>query len=169
MNDETQPLRSPSVQIAVSRTPVDSPDRSLPRVFPKWLKVAKLWFQGKALVVMHCHTVDRGKLRLCFAEEDKRKAQVFSFAAVMLAAATTILLLWISYAQAAFQTTMSKRDEGASACPSSTQCMHNHQPSVKRGAYCDMQWASQKLSKGLCSSSSLHLPCLLRRTGWSSG
>lgn len=45
------------------------------------------------------------------AGEDKRKAQTLSFAAVALAAATTFLLLWISYAQAAFQTTMAKRDE----------------------------------------------------------
>ena len=48
----------------------------------------------------------------CAAGEDKRKAQAFAFAAVLLAAATTFLLLRISYAQAAFQTTMSKRDEG---------------------------------------------------------
>lgn len=48
----------------------------------------------------------------CNAEEDKRTAQAFSLAAVLLAAATTYLLLRISYAQAAFQTTMSKRDEG---------------------------------------------------------
>ncbi|KAA6422215.1 MAG: ABC transporter [Trebouxia sp. A1-2] len=89
MDDEKKPLRSPAMQIAVSRTPVENPDRSLLRVFPKWLKVAKLWFQ----------------------REDKRKAQAFAFAAVLLAAATTYLLLRISYAQAAFQTTMSKRDE----------------------------------------------------------
>ncbi|KAL3153965.1 hypothetical protein ABBQ32_013522 [Trebouxia sp. C0010 RCD-2024] len=89
MNDEKQPLRPPAVQIAVSRTPTDSPDRSLLKTFPKWLKVAKLWFQ----------------------REDKRKAQAFSLAAVLLAAASTFLLLRISYAQAAFQTTMSKRDE----------------------------------------------------------
>ena len=48
MNDEKKPLRSPAVQIAVSRTPVESPDRSLPRVFPKWLKVAKLWYQRES-------------------------------------------------------------------------------------------------------------------------
>ncbi len=52
----------------------------------------------------------------CTAGEDKRKAQAFSFAAVLLAAATTYLLLRISYAQAAFQTTMSKRDEGSVTC-----------------------------------------------------
>ncbi|DBB06377.1 hypothetical protein WJX77_005903 [Trebouxia sp. C0004] len=89
MDDEKKPLQPPAMQIAVSRAPVENPDRSLLRVFPKWLKVAKLWFQ----------------------REDKRKAQAFSFAAVLLAAATTYLLLRISYAQAAFQTTMSKRDE----------------------------------------------------------
>ena len=48
------------------------------------------------------------------AGEDKRKAQAFSLAAILLAAASTFLLLRISYAQAAFQTTMSKRDEGES-------------------------------------------------------
>lgn len=47
MDDEKKPLRSPAMQIAVSRTPVENPDRSLLRVFPKWLKVAKLWFQRK--------------------------------------------------------------------------------------------------------------------------
>lgn len=52
----------------------------------------------------------------CTAGEDKRKAQAFAFAAVLLAAATTYLLLRISYAQAAFQTTMSKRDEGSVTC-----------------------------------------------------
>lgn len=46
MSEEKQPLRSSMVQIAVSGTPVDvNPDRSLLKVFPKWLKVAKLWFQ----------------------------------------------------------------------------------------------------------------------------
>lgn len=54
MNEEEQPLRSPMVQIAVSRTPIDNvdPDRSLLKVFPKWLKVAKLWFQGEQLFVI---------------------------------------------------------------------------------------------------------------------
>jgi len=47
MDDEKKPLRPPTMQIAVSRTPVEIPDRSLLRVFPKWLKVAKLWFQRK--------------------------------------------------------------------------------------------------------------------------
>jgi len=47
MDDEKEPLRPPAMQIAVSRTPVEIPDRSLLRVFPKWLKVAKLWFQRK--------------------------------------------------------------------------------------------------------------------------
>ena len=50
--------------------------------------------------------------KLYVAGEDKRKAHAFSLAAVLLAAASTFLLLRISYAQAAFQTTMSKRDEG---------------------------------------------------------
>ena len=47
MSEEKQPFRSPMVQIAVSRTPIDNvdPDRSLLKVFPKWLKVSKLWFQ----------------------------------------------------------------------------------------------------------------------------
>ena len=58
------------------------------------------------------------------AGEDKRKAQAFSFAAVLLAAATTYLLLRISYAQAAFQTTMSKRDEGSVTCQAAAASVH---------------------------------------------
>lgn len=114
MNDEKKPLRSPAVQIAVSRTPVESPDRSLLKVFPKWLKVAKLWFQRETGLVcmLVCKCTDQHQRLLCIIGEDKRKAQAFSLAAVVLAAATTFLLLRISYAQAAFQTTMSKRDEG---------------------------------------------------------
>ena len=53
MDDEKQPFRPPAVQIAVSRTPVESPDRSLLRVFPKWLKVAKLWFQRETILLRH--------------------------------------------------------------------------------------------------------------------
>ncbi len=60
----------------------------------------------------------------CTAGEDKRKAQAFSFAAVLLAAATTYLLLRISYAQAAFQTTMSKRDEGIVTCQVAVAGVH---------------------------------------------
>ncbi len=60
----------------------------------------------------------------CTAGEDKRKAQAFSFAAVLLAAATTYLLLRISYAQAAFQTTMSKRDEGSLTCQAAVARVH---------------------------------------------
>lgn len=110
-------MRSPMVQIAVSRTPIDNvdPDRSLLKVFPKWLKVSKLWFQRehpffKLLLVSFIAWGES----LHVAGEDKRKAQAFSLAAVLLAAASTFLLLRISYAQASFQTTMSKRDEGAS-------------------------------------------------------
>ena len=37
------------LQIAVSKTPSDTvPDRSFWKVLPKWLKVARLWYQRKS-------------------------------------------------------------------------------------------------------------------------
>ena len=115
MDEEKKLLRNSAIQIAVSKSPTESPDRSLLKVFPKWLKVAKLWFQRELPPHFNQHSVTFVEIfeqKPGFAGEDKRKAQAFSLAAVLLAAASTFLLLRISYAQAAFQTTMSKRDEG---------------------------------------------------------
>lgn len=149
MSEEKQPLRSPMVQIAVSGTPVDNPDRSLLKVFPKWLKVAKLWFQReRASETSTCISFSLVSITLRGAGEDKRKAQAFSLAAILLAAASTFLLLRISYAQAAFQTTMSKRDEGASFRNSASSPVL-----MIRFVSSDVQWDSRTQCRDLLSLS----------------
>ena len=51
MKDKDPLLKHARLQIAVSQTPTDtSPDRSFWKVLPKWLKVAKLWYQRKVRV-----------------------------------------------------------------------------------------------------------------------
>ena len=58
MEEIKKSFKPPAVQIAVSKTPIDNPDRSLLKVFPKWLKVAKLWFQRalNVLIVAQIHS-----------------------------------------------------------------------------------------------------------------
>lgn len=52
MDEKDSLAKQNRLQIAVSKTPTDNnPDRSFWKVLPKWLKVARLWFQRKTYVV----------------------------------------------------------------------------------------------------------------------
>ncbi|KAK9809945.1 hypothetical protein WJX72_002230 [[Myrmecia] bisecta] len=65
-----------------------TPNHSLAQVFPKWLKVARLWFEG----------------------DERWLARGYALACVCLSLGTTTLLVRISYAQRNFETAMAGKD-----------------------------------------------------------
>ena len=123
-SDSASLLNKPTVRIKVvdTRTPsVNDPgtaSRPLSQTFPKWWKVATLWFRGER---EQCSGPGQAQVAVIHAAcmpvgDEKRKAWTYAAVSVMLCLLNTLLLVRVSYAQRMFETALAGKQEGAHHC-----------------------------------------------------